>query len=114
MIGTGKKGEIMKAQMKKAAVEDAKSVADLAIQMWSSHTIEELAEEFRVCINTDSCVVFLALLDVEAIGFAQCGLRHDYVEGTDTSPVGYLEGIYVKEECLKKQTESYVFPGSYR
>lgn len=92
----------MKAWMKKAAVEDAKSAADLAIQMWSSHTIEELAEEFSAFINTDSCVVFLALLDGEAIGFAQCGLRHDYVEGTDTSPVGYLEGIYVKEECRKR------------
>ena len=30
------------------------------------------------------------------IGFAQCGLRHDYVEGAYTSPVGYLEGIYVE------------------
>ena len=29
------------------------------------------------------------------MGFAQCQLRHDYVEGTDSSPVGYLEGIYV-------------------
>ena len=33
----------------------------------------------------------------EAAGFAQCQLRHDYVEGTETSPVGYLEGIYVRE-----------------
>ena len=33
----------------------------------------------------------------EQIGFAQCQLRHDYVEGTETSPVGYLEGIYIKE-----------------
>ena len=31
-------------------------------------------------------------------GFAQCGLRFDYVEGTDSSPVGYLEGIFVLEE----------------
>ena len=31
------------------------------------------------------------------MGFAQCQLRHDYVEGTETSPVGYLEGIYVRE-----------------
>lgn len=31
------------------------------------------------------------------IGFAQCQLRCDYVEGTSTSPVGYLEGIFVKE-----------------
>ena len=32
------------------------------------------------------------------VGFAQCGLRADYVEGTETSPVGYLEGVFVKEE----------------
>ena len=30
-------------------------------------------------------------------GFAQCQLRRDYVEGTSSSPVGYLEGIYVDE-----------------
>ena len=32
------------------------------------------------------------------VGFAQCGLRRDYVEGTHTSPVGYLEGVFVQEE----------------
>lgn len=31
------------------------------------------------------------------MGFAQCSLRTDYVEGTKSSPVGYLEGIYLKE-----------------
>ncbi|MGL4798787.1 MAG: aminoglycoside 6'-N-acetyltransferase, partial [Cellulosilyticaceae bacterium] len=29
---------------------------------------------------------------------AQCQLRYDYVEGTESSPVGYLEGIYVDEK----------------
>lgn len=29
------------------------------------------------------------------VGFAQCSLRHDYVEGCSHSPVGYLEGIFV-------------------
>lgn len=28
-------------------------------------------------------------------GFAEAGLRHDYVNGTDSSPVAFLEGIYV-------------------
>ncbi|MGN0432409.1 MAG: aminoglycoside 6'-N-acetyltransferase [Lachnospiraceae bacterium] len=88
----------MKVIIKKAAVEDAKAVAGLAIQMWKSNTIEELTEEFCDYINKGSCVVFIALLDGCAMGFAQCGLRHDYVEGTDTSPVGYLEGIFVTEE----------------
>ncbi len=28
-------------------------------------------------------------------------MRTDYVEGTESSPVGYLEGIFVKEEYRK-------------
>ena len=36
------------------------------------------------------------------VGFAQCQLRNDYVEGTKTSPVEYLEGIFVKEQCRHK------------
>ncbi|MBQ8967813.1 MAG: GNAT family N-acetyltransferase [Ruminococcus sp.] len=32
------------------------------------------------------------------MAFAQCGLRTDYAEGTESSPVGYLEGIFVNEE----------------
>jgi aminoglycoside 6'-N-acetyltransferase I len=40
-------------------------------------------------------VYFLAFIDEAAVGFAQYQLRRDYVEGTDSSPVGYLEGIYV-------------------
>lgn len=30
------------------------------------------------------------------MGFAQCQLRRDYVEGAQSSPVGYLEGIYIR------------------
>ena len=31
------------------------------------------------------------------VGAAVCSLRHDYVESCESSPVGYLEGISVKE-----------------
>ena len=61
-----------------------------------------LTEEFRDYIKSENGVVFLAVLDGEAVGFAQCGVRHDYVEGTDTSPVGYLEGIFVVEEYRRR------------
>jgi aminoglycoside 6'-N-acetyltransferase I len=33
--------------------------------------------------------------DGAAVGFAEATLRHDYVNGTDSSPVGFLEGWYV-------------------
>ena len=31
----------------------------------------------------------------DAVGFAEASLRRDYVNGCDTSPVAFLEGIYV-------------------
>ncbi|MQB37945.1 GNAT family N-acetyltransferase [Agrobacterium tumefaciens] len=37
-----------------------------------------------------------------AIGFAEVSLRRDYVNGCDTSPVAFLEGIYV-EETFRRQ-----------
>lgn len=38
----------------------------------------------------------------DLIGFAQCQLRCDYVEGTKTTPVGYLEGIFIKDGYRRK------------
>ncbi len=84
--------------IKRATVEDAGAVAGLAIQMWKENTLEGLTEDFDDWISKEGCVAFLAMVDDCPIGFAQCGLRSDYVEGTDTSPVGYLEGIFVTEE----------------
>ena len=96
----------------KAEKKDARQIAELAILMWEDNTVEGLAEEFAGILENG--VVFLAEEMTEApdkenfpakekpsepkvVAFAQCQLRHDYVEGTDTSPVGYLEGIFVRE-----------------
>lgn len=81
-----------------AKTTEANMVAELAIQMWEDNTKDELAEEFKEIISGDDAIIFLAEMDGAAVGFAQCQLRHDYVEGTDSSPVGYLEGIFVQEE----------------
>ncbi|KKB12685.1 aminoglycoside 6'-acetyltransferase [Devosia geojensis] len=34
-----------------------------------------------------------------ALGFAEAALRHDYVNGCKTSPVAFLEGIYVRPQA---------------
>ena len=83
----------MKMQYREAVLTDAKDIAELAAKMWTSHTVKELAEGFAAAINDPGCAVFLMNDGDKAVGFAQCGLRHDYVEGTESSPVGYLEGI---------------------
>jgi aminoglycoside 6'-N-acetyltransferase I len=42
-----------------------------------------------------SAVAFVAVVGDAVIGFAEASLRHDYVNGCKTSPVAFLEGIYV-------------------
>lgn len=88
--------------IRQATKEDAITVAQLAVQMWASHTAEELAADFRLLMEDGNAAVFLCCDGETAIGFAQCQLRSDYVEGTETSPVGYLEGIFVAEDYRKR------------
>lgn len=83
----------------KAKHSDARAAAEMAILMWKSHTVEELTEDMASVIDSSEGAVFLAREGDHFTGFAQCQIRHDYVEGTESSPVGYLEGILVREEC---------------
>ena len=83
--------------IKRAETKDAETLAGLAVQMWTKHTPDDLAEEFREILKNDEAACFIRYSDGRAIAFAQCQLRHDYVEGTDSSPVGYLEGVFVAE-----------------
>lgn len=86
----------------RAKKEDALVVAQLAVQMWEDNVTEELAEELKEVIGSDEGVIFVAKENEQIVGFAQCQLRHDYVEGTESSPVGYLEGIFVEKEFRKQ------------
>lgn len=81
----------------KAELKEAHMVAGLALQLWPDHTFSGFEKEFAELLRKPDAAVFLAFDGDSPVGFAQCQLRHDYVEGTDSSPVGYLEGIFVAE-----------------
>lgn len=83
--------------LRKATLADLPAVSALAARLWPDHTAAEMETGFLPILSTKDTAVFLVCEGNKAIGFAQCGLRHDYVEGTESSPVGYLEGIYVEE-----------------
>ncbi len=88
--------------IKSAVKNDARVLAELAIQMWNDSTVSDLEKEFEELTESDKAICFIKYIDNMAIGFAQCQLRTDYVEGTETSPVGYLEGIFIVEAYRKK------------
>ena len=85
-----------------AGLGDINSLAKLAVLLWPEHQAEALEHEFALLMAENKAAFFLARAGELPVGFAQCALRHDYVEGTCSSPVGYLEGIYVLEERRRK------------
>ena len=58
--------------------------------MWTDHDPEELEKEFRELALNDEAVCFIKYVDEKPIAFAQCILRHDYVEGTEWLGTGNL------------------------
>ena len=88
--------------IRRAEEKDLTILAELSCQLWPHHPMEEMLGEYRAAITNSDAAFFLAYENSALIGFAQCGLRHDYVEGTGSSPVGYLEGIYVAADHRHK------------
>ena len=65
--------------------------------LWPDEDALIMARDAREYFErTRKKIAFLAFdaADV-AIGFAEATIRSDYVNGTETSPVGFLEGLYV-------------------
>ncbi|MDD3192523.1 MAG: GNAT family N-acetyltransferase [Oscillospiraceae bacterium] len=86
-------------KIEQAKQDQWKEAAALALQLWPDHQAKPLEEEFRVLLQDPDAAVFLAYREERPVGFAQCGIRRDYVEGSSGSPVGYLEGIYMEPPC---------------
>ena len=80
--------------IRRACVLDISVLTDLALKLWPENDRGELEAELSEIMKSEDAVFFLA---EDGAGFAQCQLRRDYVEGTESSPVGYLEGIFVAE-----------------
>lgn len=84
--------------IRQAETKDLPVLAELSCKLWPRHTADEMLSEYGIGMINPDAAFFLAFAEETPIGFAQCQLRHDYVEGTSSSPVGYLEGIYVSPD----------------
>lgn len=77
--------------------DEAEHLAEVVRVIWPEHTLAELSEIIKGYLTSDNSAVFAAADNGQYVGAALCSLRHDYVEGCETSPVGYLEGVGVHE-----------------
>ena len=84
--------------IRKANLNDLPMLAQLVLERYPHYAADKTYYDLGKTMTADQSMFFLAFNEDIPVGYAQCQLRHDIVEGTETSPVGYLEGIYVKEK----------------
>ena len=70
--------------IRKAELNDLSILAELSCKLWPHHTANEMLAEYAVGMANPDATFFLAYAEEIAIGFAQCQLRYDYVEGTES------------------------------
>ena len=92
--------------MKTAAITSSRDAAWLQLRMslWPDASAVEHQQDMddQVC-SPDRYVQFLVRADNgQAIGLAEASIRTDYVNGTDSSPVAFLEGLYVVPEARRR------------
>jgi aminoglycoside 6'-N-acetyltransferase I len=89
---------------KKMKPNELNRVIDLAVQLWPECTKSELKQILRDLVKAkNGAVVVCKNDDDRIIAFATLSIRSDYVEGSNSSPVGYLEGIYVEKTFRRKK-----------
>lgn len=78
--------------------------ARLRAALWPESGAGEHESEIAALLQAPGATLNLIARDLrgKALGFAEAGLRHDYVNGCKTSPVAFLEGIYVRPEARRK------------
>lgn len=71
--------------------------------LWPRCTEPEHVAEMRAsCSRPKLCAFIASDEDSRAVGFIEASLRTDYVNGTVTSPVGFIEGIYVVPSARRR------------
>lgn len=88
-----------------ATVKDIEPWAQLRAALWPHHLLEDHRAELSQAFLSENgeAIAFIARNAAnEAVGFAEATLRHDYVNGCSSSPVLFLEGIYVRPVDRRK------------
>jgi aminoglycoside 6'-N-acetyltransferase I len=84
-------------QVTPASPHDTAGWLALRRQLWPEPSADEhRADIEKMFGEAERAVCLLARSAGGAVaGFAEVSLRHDYVNGCSTSPVGFLEGLFV-------------------
>lgn len=104
MDGPDHLGKPVSVTVTTAMASDVAAWSALRHQLWPDASTDEHAGEIAAILAEPGASVTLLARNAGGIvvGFAEASIRHDYVNGCDTSPVGFLEGIFVVPEWRRQ------------
>ena len=85
-----------------AGAADRDDWLELRTLLWPGSPGDHPGEMEAIRTSDDLHCVIARDVHGRAIGFAEAAIRSDYVNGCDTSPVGFLEGIFVRPEARRQ------------
>lgn len=70
---------------------------DLRLALWADATAEDHRGYMAISLAQPERFLQLMMYDErhEPVGFIEASIRTDYVNGTESSPVGFVEGVFV-------------------
>ncbi|ENW94573.1 AAC(6')-Ighjkrstuvwx family aminoglycoside N-acetyltransferase [Acinetobacter sp. NIPH 298] len=83
--------------IKPASEASFKDWLKLRIKLWNDLEESHL-QEMHQLLAEKHALQLLAYSDDHAVAMLEASIRYEYVNGTETSPVAFLEGIYVLPE----------------
>jgi aminoglycoside 6'-N-acetyltransferase I len=70
---------------------------DLRLALWPDASVDQHRGYMAIALAQPERFLQLMMYDArrDAVGFIEGSIRTDYVNGTESSPVGFVEGVYV-------------------
>ncbi len=74
----------------------------MGLDLWPHYTKSRLSEIFVEVLESEKEKAYVCRTKNEYAAFISVSIRFEYVPGSRSSPVGYVEGLYVKPHLRKK------------
>jgi len=82
--------------------QNLRQFTELSVMLFPNKSYNELHDVYAKCFAKDSQMGYLYQYGAEYVGMVHLSIRTDYVNGTDTSPIVFVEAIYVLPDYRKK------------
>lgn len=101
----------LKATIERCSVINQPGWLEMRAALWPDATPDEHRGYMAICLAQPERFLQLMIYDEkrQPLGFIEGSIRSDYVNGTESSPVGFVEGVYVVPSMRRQGVARQLF-----